>query len=175
VPFPLPFVPLSDGAGVVAAVGELVKNLVAGDKVFTVFKPMWRSGRLRQEFEESNLATPGVPGVLSEYVVLDQEYWAPMPSNLTFVEASTLTVAGVTAWNALYGLSDYQLRPGQCVLTEGTGGVSIFSLQVKSTSDPTQLSYADGILFLVCESWRSEGHRHYVLHEKGRDTVGARG
>nr|RBQ90146.1 hypothetical protein FVER53263_20629 [Fusarium verticillioides] len=61
--------------------------------------------------------------------MLDEEYWTPMPRNLTFVEASTLTVAGVTAWNALYGLSDHQLRPGQSVLIEGTGGVSIFSLQ----------------------------------------------
>ncbi|RGP69240.1 alcohol dehydrogenase [Fusarium longipes] len=122
VPFPLPFVPLSDGAGVVAAVGEGAKDLLPGEKVFTVFKPLWRSGRLRREFEVSNLASPDVPGVLSEYVVLDQEYWAPMPINLTFIEASTLSVAGVTAWNALYGLGDYQPRPGQCVLTEGTGG-----------------------------------------------------
>ncbi|EGU77944.1 hypothetical protein FOPG_17989 [Fusarium oxysporum f. sp. conglutinans race 2 54008] len=122
VPLPLPYVPLSDGAGVVAAIGERVKNLLPGDKVFSVFKPMWRSGRLRREFEVSNLASPDVPGILAEYVVLDEEYWAPMPSNLTFIEASTLTVAGVTAWNALYGLSDYQLRPGQYVLTEGTGG-----------------------------------------------------
>ncbi|RGP58528.1 alcohol dehydrogenase [Fusarium sporotrichioides] len=118
----MPFVPLSDGAGVVAAIGERVKNLLPGEKVFTVFKPMWRSGRLQREFEISNLASPDVPGVLSEYVVLDQEYWAPMPSNLTFIEASTLPIAGVTAWNALYGLCDYQPRPGQCVLTEGTGG-----------------------------------------------------
>jgi NADPH:quinone reductase-like Zn-dependent oxidoreductase len=113
-----------------------VKNLLPGEKVFTVFKPMWRSGRLRREFEVSNLASPDVPGVLSEYVVLDEEYWAPMPRNLTFIEASTLTIAGVTAWNALYGLCDYQPRPGQFVLTEGTGGVSIFCLQVKGASNP---------------------------------------
>ncbi|KAJ4027616.1 hypothetical protein NW756_009765 [Fusarium oxysporum] len=122
VPLPLPYVPLSDGAGVVAAIGERVKNILPGDKVFSVFKPMRRSGRLRREFEVSNLASPDVPGILSEYVVLDEEYWAPMPSDLTFIEANTLTVAGVTAWNALYGLSDYQLRPGQYILTEGTGG-----------------------------------------------------
>ncbi|KAG5761397.1 hypothetical protein H9Q72_010501 [Fusarium xylarioides] len=122
VPLPLPYVPLSDGAGVVAAVGERVKNLRPGDKVFSVFKPAWRSGRQRREFEASNLAGPKVPGILSEYVVLHEEYWTPMPRNLTFVEASTLTVAGVTAWNALYGLYDHQLRPGQSILTEGTGG-----------------------------------------------------
>jgi NADPH:quinone reductase-like Zn-dependent oxidoreductase len=121
---------------VVAAIGERVKNLLPGDKVFSVFKPMWRSGRLRRVFEVCKLASPHLPGILAEYVVLDEEYWAPMPSNLTFIEASTLTVAGVTAWNALYGLSDYQLRPGQYVLTEGTGGVSIFSLQVKSAQNP---------------------------------------
>jgi NADPH:quinone reductase-like Zn-dependent oxidoreductase len=163
VPLPLPFVPVSDGAGVIAAVGERVKNLLPGEKVFTIFKPMWRSGRLQREYEDSNLASPTVTGVLSEYVVLDQEYWAPMPSNLTFVEASTLTVAGVTAWNALYGHSDYQPRPGQCVLTEGTGGVSIFSLQVNNASNSIQMSYAYESVVLVCESWRSEGHRYYVI------------
>ncbi|KAG9503538.1 hypothetical protein J7337_003489 [Fusarium musae] len=122
IPLPLPYVPLSDGAGVVAAVGERVKNLRPGDKVFSVFKPAWRSGRQRREFGVSNLAGSDVQGILSEYVMLDEEYWTPVPRNLTFVEASTLTVAGVTAWNALYGLSDHQLRPGQSVLTEGTGG-----------------------------------------------------
>ncbi|KAF5562253.1 alcohol dehydrogenase [Fusarium phyllophilum] len=129
IPLPLPYAPLSDAAGVVVAVGERVKNLGPGDKLFSVFKSAWPSGRQRREFEASNLAGPEVPGILSEYVVLDEEYWTPMPRNLTFVEASTLTVAGVTAWNALYGLSEHQLRPGQSILTEGAGGVSIFSLQ----------------------------------------------
>lgn len=120
----------------VAAIRERVNDILPGDEVFSVFKPMWRSGRLRREFEVSNLASPDVQGILSEYVVLDEEYWAPMPSDLPFIEPNTLTVAGVTTWNALYGLSDYQLRPGQYILTEGMGDVSIFSLQVKSAQNP---------------------------------------
>lgn len=96
MPLPLLYVPLSDGAGVVNAIGEQVKSLVPGNKVSSVFKPVWRSGRLRREFEASNLASPDVPGILSEYVVLDEEYCAPMPNNLTFIEASILTVSGFT-------------------------------------------------------------------------------
>jgi NADPH:quinone reductase-like Zn-dependent oxidoreductase len=92
---PLLYVPLLDGAGVVTPIGEQVKSLVLGNKVFSVFKPMWRYGCLRREFEAFNLANPDVPGILLEYVVLDEEYWALMLNNLTFIEVSILTVAGV--------------------------------------------------------------------------------
>ncbi|KAH6960157.1 chaperonin 10-like protein [Fusarium avenaceum] len=121
-PLPLPFVPISDGAGLVVATGEKVKRLRPGDKVFTIFKSNWVSGRLKDEDEASSIASPDVPGVLAEYVVLGENFWSLMPETLTYLEASTLPIAGVTAWNALYGSIESRLLPGQSVLTEGTGG-----------------------------------------------------
>jgi NADPH:quinone reductase-like Zn-dependent oxidoreductase len=70
-----------------------------------------------------------VDGTLREYAAFDEQGLVHMPSNLNFLEASTLTCAALTAWNALYGLESRGLKPGQTVLTQGTGGVSIFALQ----------------------------------------------
>ncbi|KAL9564996.1 hypothetical protein ACKAV7_010854 [Fusarium commune] len=128
-PLPLPFIPISDGAGLVMAIGDKVQHLKPGDKVFTVFKSNWVSGRLKEEDEASSIASPDVPGVLAEYVVLGEKFWSQIPETLSYLEASTLPIAGVTAWNALYGNIESRLLPGQSVLTEGTGGVSIFSVQ----------------------------------------------
>ncbi len=69
-----------------------------------------------------------IDGTLTKYAVLPETGILHMPSNLNYSEAATLTCAGLTAWNALYGLK--QLKPGSTVLVQGTGGVSIFALQV---------------------------------------------
>jgi NADPH:quinone reductase-like Zn-dependent oxidoreductase len=68
-------------------------------------------------------------GTLREYAVFDEAGLVSMPQNLNFLEGSTLSCAALTAWNALYGLESRALKPGQTVLTQGTGGVSIFALQ----------------------------------------------
>lgn len=68
-------------------------------------------------------------GTLREYASFDEQGLVQMPTNLNFLEASTLSCAALTAWNALYGLETRALKPGQTVLTQGTGGVSIFALQ----------------------------------------------
>lgn len=73
-----------------------------------------------------------VDGALAQYGAFDQHGLVHLPSNLDFLEGSTLTCAGVTAWNALYGLK--RLMPGDWVLTQGTGGVSIFAVQVGGPS-----------------------------------------
>lgn len=75
------------------------------------------------------LANTWVLGTLREYGVFSEEGLVAMPENLNFLEASTLSCAALTAWNALYGLESRALKPGQTVLTQGTGGVSIFALQ----------------------------------------------
>lgn len=67
---------------------------------------------------------------MREYAAFDENGLVFMPEGLSFEEAATLTCAGLTAWNALYGLSDKQLKPGDWVLTQGTGGVSLFGVQV---------------------------------------------
>jgi NADPH:quinone reductase-like Zn-dependent oxidoreductase len=80
-----------------------------------------------------------VDGTLREYGAFDENGLVPVPKNLDMREASTLSCAALTAWNALYGLEGRALKPGDTVLTQGTGGVSIFALQVRlrlSSSSP---------------------------------------
>jgi NADPH:quinone reductase-like Zn-dependent oxidoreductase len=133
-PLEAPFIPVSDGAGVVVEVGSSIAKFQVGDRVMTVFKPSWETGYYKREYEPSNLSGKTVPGVLSEYVVLDQEYWTWMRKNLTFLEASTLPVAGLAAWQSLFGVATYSSGPGQTLLVEGTGGVSMAALQVCTAS-----------------------------------------
>lgn len=131
-PFPvnLPVVPGSDGAGTVVAVGSSVRRFKPGDKVVTLFNQKHIGGSL----DPVSLATGlggAIDGTLREYGAFDEEGLVRMPENLNFVEASTLSCAGLTAWNALYGLEGKQLKPGDWVLTQGTGGVSLFAVQVR--------------------------------------------
>ena len=123
---PLPHTPLSDGAGIVEAVGLGVTAFQPGDAVVTTFIRPWLHG----DPDADQLAYPkraglGVAGVASEYVVLSENELVKKPANLTLEEASTLTIAGLTAWN---GLRYCQLEAGQTVLLYGTGGVSLFAL-----------------------------------------------
>ncbi|KAF2800081.1 alcohol dehydrogenase [Melanomma pulvis-pyrius CBS 109.77] len=121
-------VPGSDGAGTVEAVGSRVTRFKTGDKVVTLFS----QGHLGGSLDGASIAT-GLGGVLDgtlrEYATFDEQGLVHMPSNLNWLEASTLTCAALTAWNALYGLESRALKPGQTVLTQGTGGVSLFALQ----------------------------------------------
>ena len=122
----LPLIPFSDGAGEVAAVGEGVTRVAIGDRVCPMFFQSWFDGR--PSASNRRLALGGTrPGVLQELMVLDAEGVSRIPSNLTFEEAATLPCAALTAWRALF--EEAQLRPGDTVLVQGTGGVSIFALQ----------------------------------------------
>lgn len=129
-PFPAKdgVVPGSDGAGVVESVGSGVTRFKAGDRVVTLFN----SGHIAGSLDASSLSTGlggAIDGTLREYGVFDEQGLVSAPKNLNDLEASTLSCAGLTAWNALYGLESRALKPGQWVLTQGTGGVSIFALQ----------------------------------------------
>jgi NADPH:quinone reductase-like Zn-dependent oxidoreductase len=121
-----PLVPLSDGAGEVLEVGQGVTGFAPGDRVLTSFFQGWVDGELTAEAAASGLGG-GVDGVLAERVVLDQEGCVAAPPSLSFEQAATLPCAAVTAWAALTGAG---LRPGENVLLLGTGGVSIFGLQL---------------------------------------------
>ncbi|MEQ9078076.1 MAG: NAD(P)-dependent alcohol dehydrogenase [Sandaracinaceae bacterium] len=121
----LPLVPLSDAAGVVDAVGEGVRRVKVGNRVAPTFAQRWIAGQIDRERQRSALGSPG-DGVAAEQVVFDAEGLVHVPSHLGDDEAATLPCAGVTAWTALYEQGD--LRPGQTVLVQGTGGVSIFGL-----------------------------------------------
>lgn len=119
-------VPASDGAGVVEKVGKNVKRFKEGDKVITLFNQGHIAGSV-DEISVMSGVGGAVDGCLRQYGAYDEQGLVHMPSNLNFLEASTLTCAGLTAWNALYGLKG--LMPGDWVLTQGTGGVSIFAVQ----------------------------------------------
>jgi NADPH:quinone reductase-like Zn-dependent oxidoreductase len=122
----LPIVSLSDGAGHVAAVGDGVTRVKVGDRVASVFVQDWVSGPLTDARLKSALGAGGT-GVLAEYVLVDQEGVVPVPDHLTDEEAATLPCAALTAWHAL--ITEGHVKPGDVVLTQGTGGVSIFALQ----------------------------------------------
>lgn len=127
--YPLPaapgVVPLSDGAGEVVAVGEAVTRFAVGDRVSCSYFPRWHTGRITPEAFDQPGCT--LDGMLTEYALLDEQWAVRVPDHLTWEEAATLPCAGVTAWHALTG--GEPLRPGQSVLTLGTGPVSLFAVQ----------------------------------------------
>ncbi|KAI1344469.1 putative zinc-containing alcohol dehydrogenase [Xylariaceae sp. FL0016] len=127
-PFPanLPVVAGSDGAGEIVEVGAKVSKWKKGDNVVTLFNQGHQFGPVDLSSAATGLG--GVfDGTLRQYAVINENGVVRSPKNLSPVEACTLTCAGLTSWNALYGLK--QLKPGQWVLVQGTGGVSIFALQ----------------------------------------------
>lgn len=123
---PLPRVPCSDGAGEVTAIGTGVTRVKVGERVAGLFMPRWLSGELTDAKAKSALGG-AVDGVLAEYVVLPEEGVTPVPTHLSDEEAATLPCAAVTAWNALFAATP--IKPGEVVLVQGTGGVSLFALQ----------------------------------------------
>ncbi|CAL76626.1 Putative Alcohol dehydrogenase [Bradyrhizobium sp. ORS 278] len=122
-----PLVPLSDGAGVVEAVGEGVSTFAPGDRVIGSFFESWTGGE-PSETKMRGALGGAVDGTLSEYRIFPAQALVRTPAHLTDIEAATLPCAGVTAWSAVVKLGG--IRPGQTVLTQGTGGVSIFALQI---------------------------------------------
>lgn len=124
---PLPLIPCSDGAGAVVAVGEGVTRLHAGDRVATCFSQTWQAGPASHEKVRGTLGGP-LDGTLTERMVLPENGVVKTPSHLTDAEASCLPCAGLTAWSALATLGD--VGAGDTVLVQGTGGVSIFALQL---------------------------------------------
>jgi NADPH:quinone reductase-like Zn-dependent oxidoreductase len=132
--YKLPLIPFSDGAGEVIAVGDGVTRVSIGDRVCPMFFQSWFDGR--PSAVNRRLALGGTrPGVLQEVMVLDAEGVTRIPRHLNFVEAATLPCAGLTAWRALF--EEAHLRPGQTVLVQGTGGVSIFALQFAKLAGAT--------------------------------------
>jgi NADPH:quinone reductase-like Zn-dependent oxidoreductase len=119
-------VPLSDGAGEVVAIGGNVTRFKIGDHVAAIYYQNWFGGNATPQISESALGGE-LDGMLSQYVKLNEQGLVLLPKNLTFEEGATLPCAGVTAWSALFTRGN--LQPGESVLLEGTGGVSIFGLQ----------------------------------------------
>lgn len=121
-----PLVPGSDGAGVVESVGPGVREFAPGERVIGSFFEGWIGGEPSEAKMRAALGGT-VDGVLAEYRVFPAHALIKTPEHLSDVEAAALPCAGVTAWSAIVKLGD--VKPGQTVLTQGTGGVSLFALQ----------------------------------------------
>jgi NADPH:quinone reductase-like Zn-dependent oxidoreductase len=133
----LPIVPASDASGTVAAVGDSVRRFKVGDRVTSIFAPQWLYGKFRVRAESAMLGVP-LPGVLAEYVVLEEAGAVSTPAYLSDVEACTLPIAAVTAWSALFERCN--MLPGEIVLVQGTGGVSLFALQIAKAAGATVIA-----------------------------------
>ncbi|KAL2021305.1 hypothetical protein VTK56DRAFT_7276 [Thermocarpiscus australiensis] len=136
-PLNLPIVAGSDGAGEVVAVGSKVTKWKPGDKVVTLFNQGHQAGPVDAAAAKTGLGGC-IDGTLREYGVFHQDGVVRMPSNLSYVEAGTLSCAALTSWNALYGLKP--VKKGETVLVQGTGGVSLFALQFAKAAGATVIA-----------------------------------
>jgi NADPH:quinone reductase-like Zn-dependent oxidoreductase len=157
-------VPLSDGAGEVVEVGAGVTRVKVGDKVAGNFFQRWPGGEPPPDVQASALGG-GTDGMLAEYVVLEEEGVVKIPAHLSLEEGATLPCAGVTVWHAM--MEHAKLVAGQTVLLQGTGGVSVFGLQ---------LAHAMGIQTVITSSSdeklakaRKLGASHTVNYKKTPD------
>lgn len=122
-----PLVPNSDAAGEVIAVGAGVTSFKIGDRVAGCFFQNWPDGRISAAAMASAMGG-AIDGVLAEEVVLSEAGTVHIPAHMSFEEAATLPCAGLTAWNCL--VEQASLKAGSTALFLGTGGVSIFGLQI---------------------------------------------
>lgn len=130
-------IPMSDGAGEVAAIGTGVTALKPGDKVMSLFFPNWVAGGPTRE------RMGGVPGdhadgFAAELVVAPATAFTRVPAGWSYAEAATLPCAALTAWRGL--MAEARIKPGDVVLTQGTGGVSIFALQFAKAAGATVIA-----------------------------------
>lgn len=119
-------IPMSDGAGVVVATGDGVTGFTAGDAVVSTFFTQWDAGPPKSA-AFSTVPGDGLDGYARQEVVVPAHWFTHAPAGYSHAEAATLTCAGLTAWRALF--VDNAIKPGDTVLVQGTGGVSIFALQ----------------------------------------------
>ena len=146
----LPIVPLSDGAGVVSEIGAGVTRVKIGDLVCPAFAQSWFSGALREAHRPGMLGGP-LDGVMQEYMLLPEAGVVKAPAQWSAVEAATLPCAALTAWSAVIGAG---VKPGDVVVTQGTGGVSLFALHVR-------------------QGRRRHDHHHLVERREARARQGA--
>lgn len=173
----LPFVPLSDGVGTVAALGPGVTSVQVGDRVAGCFMQRWPCGELTETKAKSALGG-ALEGVLADQVVLQEEGIVRVPEFLSDEEAATLPCAALTAWHAL--VSEGQLKAGETVLIQGTGGVSLFALQIATMHGARVIatSSSDAKLTRVLEMGASAGINYKQTPEWGdkvRELTGGTG
>lgn len=174
---PANLVPLSDGAGEVVETGAGVTRVKTGDRVAGMFMQSWQGGEISSEDPASSMGG-AIDGVLSEYKLFDQHGLVHLPKHLSYEEGATLPCAGVTAWNALF--AGKPLIAGQSVLVLGTGGVSIFALQLARAAGARVIatSSSDEKLEHARKFGASDGvnyRQHPEWHEQVLALTGGRG
>lgn len=122
-----PLVPCSDAVGKVVAVGPGTTRFQVGERVCPTYVPDWIDGAATAATARRRLGGPA-PGVLAEYLVVGEHEAVRAPAHLSDVEAATLPIAGVSAWQAV--VTEGRVRPGDVVAVSGTGGSSLFVLQI---------------------------------------------
>lgn len=132
-----PRIPMADGAGEVIAVGAGVDEFAVGDSVVSTFFPDWLDGEPQVE-GFATVPGDGIDGYAREVVTARASAFTRAPRGWSHAEAATLTTAGLTAWRAL--MADGALQPGDTVLVQGTGGVSIFALQFAKLAGATVIA-----------------------------------
>jgi NADPH:quinone reductase-like Zn-dependent oxidoreductase len=172
-----PRIPMSDGAGEVVAIGRDVKEFAVGDRVLSTFFPTWLDARP----EVDSFATvpgDGIDGYAREIVTASATSFTHSPTGYSHAEAATLTTAGLTAWRALF--VDGDLKEGDTVLTQGTGGVSIFAVQfakmagarvISTSSSPEKLERLKALGADDVINYRDDPH----WGETARKLTGGRG
>jgi len=157
-------IPMADGAGVVEAVGDGISDFAPGDQVVSCFFPGWQDGPPTVG-DFSTVPGDGVDGYAREVVVRPATWFTRAPLGYSHAEAATLTTAGLTAWRAL--VVDGGLKAGDVVLVLGTGGVSIFALQIAKRMGATVIatSSADAKL----ERLRGLGADHTINYRQHED------
>jgi len=133
----VPRIPMSDGAGEVVAVGEGVNEFAIGDHVVSTFFPSWQEGQPEIDSMDT-VPGDGVDGFACQQVTMAATGFTHAPKGYSHAEAATLTCAGLTAWRAL--MVDGPLKPGETVLIQGTGGVSVFALQFAKVAGATVIA-----------------------------------
>lgn len=158
---PLPYVPASDACGEVVAVGEDVTRFKVGERVIPLYTQGWYDGYPTPEMRTKRTLGAPLSGVLQEYIAVPAEDAVAAPAYLTDQEAATLPIAALTAWSTL---QEGDLKPGDTVLVQGTGGVAMFALQfaklagarvVCTSSSDHKLEQAKQLGADVCINYRS--------------------
>lgn len=134
VPLTFPFTPASDMAGTVVAVGEGVTRFAVGERVISICITGWVDGAPLPWAVAPTQGGP-IPGMLAQYVATPAEWCVRAPKSLTPAQASTLPIAALTAWMALIELG--HVHAGQTVVVQGTGGVSLFAVQLAAACGAT--------------------------------------
>ncbi len=172
-----PFTPASDMAGRVVAVGEGVTRFAVGDQVISSYITQWIDGAPLSWADSPTQGGP-IPGMLSEYVATPADWCVRAPTSLSAVEASTLPIAALTAWMAL--IDQGKLHAGQTVVVQGTGGVSLFAVQIAAANGARVIvtSSSDDKIARAIELGASHGiNRHATpdWHTAVRELTGGRG